>query len=173
MGDDMSAGVELPSFGAYLRHLRGRRKMSRTKLAAEADVSSGYVDKLEQGRMENPSHEVVEKFAAVLTKVDAERQHLRDLSVYRRRGDLPVPAKPEIEITDQMRYVVDNLVPHLAGYVDSGWNVLYANSEYLRLYRELGQHGNVLAWFFRASESKQIMVEWELEASLTVGWFRA
>ncbi|RJQ79948.1 XRE family transcriptional regulator [Pseudonocardiaceae bacterium YIM PH 21723] len=184
MGDT----VPLPSFGTYLRHLRTRREvpgfpagqpstirqpLGRTDLAAAADTSSGYVTKLEQGHADRPSAELVDRLADALGTGPMERQHLHDLAV---RPQLPetggtVPAR--IGISQVQQEAVDKLHPHPAGYVTDTWDVLYANTEYFRLYRGLEQAGNVLTWFFGDPRSRTIMVEWETEARLTVAWLRA
>ena len=179
-----------PSFGDYLRHLRvagetpgfpsGRPSMpkprlSRTQLAAAADTSVGYVTKLEQGHADNPSPEMVDRLATALTATEVERQHLHDLAVYP-HGPEPtasVVVPTASMITPVQREYVDHLHPHLSGYVDEAWNVLYANAEYVRLYRRLDVLGNVLVWFFGERQSRRIMVEWETEARLTVAWLRA
>ncbi|ATY17301.1 transcriptional regulator (plasmid) [Amycolatopsis sp. AA4] len=178
--------LEPPSFGGYLRHLRTtdaagfpagaparpRPRMSRDDLAAAAGVSTGYVIKLEQ-RLGNPSADIVDRLADALHCSPVERQHLHDLATAQLPGAATARAgyRPP-EITDVMKQMVDNLVPQLAGYVDDAWNVLYANSEYARIFRGITRVGNVLAWFFGVPESRAIMVEWETEARLTVAWLR-
>lgn len=172
-----------PSFGDYLRHLRSvspasRRRsngrVSRTELAAAADMSAGYLIKLEQGKAGNPSPEVVDRLADALELGAVQAQHLHDLARYRPNaqtvkgdgGDAP-------SITSVMKEAVDSLHPHLCGYVDEAWNVLYCNSEYARIFKGISEVGNVLDWFFLVPESQSVMVEWEAEARLTVAWFRA
>jgi transcriptional regulator with XRE-family HTH domain len=180
---DSTMMVEPPSFGAYLRHLRtyGREaqrvgQLSRAELATRARAAFSYVTKLEQGAAQNPSTEVVDHLADVLGVDDVERQHLHDLVVYDREASLPpLDGNDTVEVTDQMRTYINNLVPHLAGVVDDAWNVLYSNAEYARIYRHLADPavGNVLVWFFQVPEARAIMIDWETEARLTVAWLRA
>jgi transcriptional regulator with XRE-family HTH domain len=150
-----------------------RPRLGRTELAAEADTSAGYLAKLEQGHADNPSPELVDRLAKALGASEVERQHLHDLMVYSH-----VPEPPPMEnrrpqvITAVQREIVDNLHPHLSGYVDEAWNVLYAGAEYSRIYRRLDTLGNVLVWFFAERQARRIMVEWETEARLTVAWLR-
>jgi len=174
-----------PTFGDYLTHLRrvgitegfpsgepavSRPKSSRTTLAADAGIGVGYLIKLEQGKATNPSPEVVDKLARALGTRDVERQHLHDLAA----GEPPTQDhRSRPVVTAVHREYADNLHPQLAGYVDEAWNVLYANAEYARIFREIVSHGNVLVWFFAARQSRQIMVEWETEARLTVAWLRS
>lgn len=176
-----------PSFGEYLRHLRvvgpvkafpaavpepaRRPALSRTKLAAAAGVSEGYLIKLEQGVSDNPSADLIDRLALALGASDLEHQHLRDLAA----PPLMSPHDPveRVTITADHREYVDNLCPNLAGYVDETWNVLYANDEYARIYRNIVECGNVLMWFFGEPQSRRIMIEWETEARLTVAWLRS
>lgn len=180
---DSIVTVEPPSFAAYLRHLRkhGREAqrngtVSRAELATRAQTAFSYVTKLEQGSAVHPSPEVIDNLADVLGVDDVERRHLHDLIVYDRESSLlPTETVGPVDVTDQMRIYVDNLVPHLAGIVDDAWNVLYSNSEYARIYRHLADPavGNVLMWFFQVPEARAIMIDWETEARLTVAWLRA
>jgi transcriptional regulator with XRE-family HTH domain len=175
--------VEQPSFASYLRHLRryGHEAqkdgpLNRAVLATRAGIAFSYVTKLEQGAAQHPSAEVIDNLAGVLGADDVERQHLHDLVVYDREvGMASVGPHVAVEVTDQMRAYIDNLVPHLAGIVDDAWNVLYANPEYCRIYRHLADPavGNVLVWFFEVPEARAIMIDWETEARLTVAWLRA
>lgn len=175
--------VDPPSLAGYLRHLRRNgheaRKhgpLSRTDLAARAGIGVGYVIKLEQGVALNPSLEVVDNLAEALGADGLERQHLHDLAAYHQATALaPKGMDDDHEITDMMRAYVDHLAPHLACFVDDAWNVLHANSEYTRIYRNIDKDddGNVLTWFFGEPEAQRVMVDWETEARLTVAWLRA
>lgn len=157
---------------------RRRGQLSRTKLAAKAGIGVGYVTKLEQGVALNPSLDVVDDLAEALGADSLERQHLHDLAAYHQAlgtQSTTRNADDDHEITDMMRTYVDHLAPNLAAFVDDAWNVLYANAEYSRIYRNIDDPavGNVLTWFFREPESRRIMVDWETEAGLTVAWLRA
>ncbi|WP_092625331.1 helix-turn-helix domain-containing protein [Actinopolyspora mzabensis] len=179
--------IEPPSFGSYLRHLRSgappaafapdptyrapRPAMNRAELATAARASVGYIQKLEQGHADNPSTAVVDRLADALGSISVERQHLHDLAGVQ-RGDQPEPMRRQ-EVTSVQREAADGLHPSLAAYVDEGWNVLYSNVEYRRVFRRITEVGNVLTWFFFVPESKAVMVEWEHEARLTVAWLRA
>lgn len=155
-------------FGAPAPPARG--PLSRTKVAASAGISEGYLTKLEQGHAEHPSPELVDRLAIALGAADVQRQHLHDLATPAHIGP-PEPARPVISAAQ--REFVDNMHPHLSGYVDEAWNVHYGNAEYCRIYREIDKRGNVLSWFFGERQSRRIMVEWEIEARLTVAWLRS
>ncbi len=173
--------VELPALGRFLRQLReqspnGCRRgggMSRMELATLTGHGAGYIAKLEQGEQVTPSAPAVDRLADALGCSPCQRQHLHDLREYRPgTGNRAVPPHT---ITVENRAYADTLNPALAGFVDDAWNVLYANSEYRRVYRHITDPGiaNVLLWFFFVPESRHIMVEWEREALLTVAWTRS
>jgi hypothetical protein len=120
--------------------------------------------------------ELVNRLADALAVTAVERQHLLDLVDYQHSPPEPYDSRsPQRRpvITDIQQEAVDSLFPHPAAYVDETWAVLYTNSEYCRIYRRLCDIGNVLIWFFGEPQSRQIMVEWEIEARLTVAWVRA
>jgi len=174
--DHMSSRVQPPTFGAYVRHCRITGELSRTELAAAADISLSYVTKLEQGVAVNPSAERIDKLADALQVSEVQRQHLHDLVSFDQVPPGSVDDRlPGDEISDILHQHVDHLVPHLAAYVDASWNVLHANAEYTRIYRHITEPAvaNVLIWFFQVSESQAIMLEWEDEARLTVAWMRS
>jgi transcriptional regulator with XRE-family HTH domain len=166
-----------PSLGDYLRHLRRASpaaragRLSRERVAASAKISMSYLIRMEQGSAENPSPECLRRLAETFELNQIQVQHLNDLA---RQGQMiPIGdrAVPPV-ITDVMREHIDYLLPHLCGYVNERWDVLYANSEYCRIYRNVMDVGNVLKWFFCIPESREVMVEWEAEARLTVAWLR-
>jgi len=171
------ASLERPSLGGYLRHLRYASpaartgRLSREWVAASAKISISYLIRMEQGSAGNPSPELLRRLAETFELTPVQVQHLHDLSQHGQltaSGDRIVPC-----ITQVMREHADHLPPHLCGYLNERWDLLYANSEYARLYRNIVDVGNVLKWFFRVPESREIMIEWDTEARLTVGWYRA
>ena len=52
--------------GPVVRQLRQERKLSQETLASMAQVSSGYLSKLERGLYKQPSYEVLSRLAAAL-----------------------------------------------------------------------------------------------------------
>ncbi|MEV8630874.1 helix-turn-helix domain-containing protein [Streptosporangium sp. NPDC051023] len=179
--------VEAPSFGDYVRHLRlsrttpgfspgpptSRQPSSREKLAIATGISQSYLTKLEQERNTHPSPEVVDQLADALGVNAVVRQHLHDLVACAQARSAPdaVP-RPCPEVTTEERKHIEALCPNLSAWVDEAWWVLHGNREYNRIFRGLSRAGNVLIWFFTAPESRTIMVEWEVEARLTVAWLR-
>jgi hypothetical protein len=172
------SGIERPSLGEYLRYLRraspaaGTGRLSREWVAANARISISYLIRMEQGSAENPSAECLSRLADTFELSPIQVQHLHDLAKHGPAAPGGGKTCPSV-ITDVMREHIDNLSPHLCGFVNERWDVLYANSKYSRIYRSIADIGNVLKWFFYIPESREIMVEWEPEARLTVAWFRA
>jgi transcriptional regulator with XRE-family HTH domain len=167
----------VPQFASTLRGLRTgrmgaldapRHAWSRDEIAARAGISSGYLTKLEQGRA-LPSAEVVDRLADALGGNAVIRQHLYDLVA----PAGATPPAPTADITDMEQAAIDGLAPTaLAAYVDHAWDVLAANPEYARVFRGITTCGNVLRWFFHERLAQAVVVEYEMEARLTVAWLR-
>ena len=171
--------LTLPSFGAFLQHLREHARtdrprggMNRAELATVAQRSLSYITKLEQGRAQAPSPLVIDSLADALGATTSERRHLHNLSRYRPAATIPTPdaQKP---LSDETKLFVDGLAPQISALFDYAWNVQYGNSEYRRLFRRIDEAGNLLIWLFEVPESRRIIVEWEDEALITVSWVRS
>ncbi|MFD3591761.1 helix-turn-helix transcriptional regulator [Nocardia sp. NPDC058640] len=158
-----------------LRRLRDDRRISREKLAFAAGVSSSYITHLESGDRERPTRAVIDALVRYLDRIspvsDIERRHLLDLA-----GLAPIdnPSVQDLraEITDDMRRTLTLQEPNLAAYVDTRWNVLTGNETYARAFPGLIDDVNILRWFFGNPLSREVMVEWEKESTLTVNWLR-
>ena len=175
------------TLGAYLRELRERtdrnhlplrvtartrrkKGMSREEVAAMAGCSASYVEKIERGVSTNVSSEIVLGLTSAVGATEQQATHAMALA-----GDphpLPPAAGPPKISGNQVAYV-DSLTPHLAGYVDLAWNLLYTNEEYRRVFRGIEEYGNVLYWLFECPDAKNIMVDWFHETHLTVTWSRS
>ncbi|MFE3226951.1 helix-turn-helix domain-containing protein [Nocardia sp. NPDC059228] len=158
------------------RHPDHPRGFSRPALAGLCDVSASYIAQIEQREKTSPSPEVVDAIARALRLTPAERQHMHNLAAPKTPGPrthtpMPVAEMREL-ISDDLRAAADGLIPHLSGYIDERWNVLWTNEAYDRAYPRLSEVENILVWFFLVPESHQVMIEWEDEARLTVNWFR-
>ncbi|WP_196054602.1 helix-turn-helix domain-containing protein [Nocardia aurantiaca] len=171
-----------PNLADFLRTHRTARRpdyprgLSRPALAAACDVSASYIAQIEQREKTSPSPEVVDAIARALRLTPAERQHMHNLAAPKTSGPrthspLSVAEMREL-ITEDLRAAADDLTPHLSGYVDERWNVLWANQIYEAAYPRLLEVVNILVWFFLVPESRDVMMEWEDEARLTVNWFR-
>ncbi|MBA4023720.1 MAG: transcriptional regulator [Gordonia sp.] len=158
----------LPQLGTFVAQRRRARSLTQSDLARVTGYSNTYVSHIEQGQQKRPSKDVLDQLSNALQLNPTDARHL-----YRLAGLSPAaPTAPSGGITrDDIDYV-DMLSPHLAAILDSKWNVLHANTDYYRIYRGLETVGNVLYWFFLAPDSRRIMLEWEAEARLTIGWLR-
>ncbi|MGC0362245.1 transcriptional regulator with XRE-family HTH domain [Rhodococcus sp. 27YEA15] len=169
-----------PTLGEFVRSLRkhGLREkrggLTRDELAREMHTSSAYVAKLESGRGKSPGVSVLDSIAKVFALTPAETLHLYNLA-------RQTPTEREIHqspatdplATAQDATALEALAPHAAAYLDERWNLITCNSTYDHVFPGLVADGNVLRWFFTGPTSRQVMVDWEAEAQLTVGWFRA
>nr|WP_084477820.1 helix-turn-helix domain-containing protein [Nocardia jejuensis] len=158
------------------RHPTHPRGFSRPALAALCDVSASYIAQIEQREKLSPSPEVVDAIARALHLTPAEHQHMHNLAEPKTSGPrthapMPVAQMREL-ITEDLYATATDLAPHLSGYVDERWNVLWANESYSRAYPRLMEVVNILIWFFLVPEAPRVMMEWEDEARLTVNWFR-
>lgn len=180
--------MQRESLGAFLRGLRertdrshvplrlaakSRRKkgMSREEVAKLAECSSSYIEKIERGVANNVSSDIV---LAVTHAVGASDQHVAHALTL--AGDEPwgmASSMDDPSITADQRLYVDSMSPHLAGYVDLAWNILYVNDEYRRVFRGIEEYGNVLYWLLECPEAKTIMQDWYEETHLTVTWSRS
>lgn len=176
------------TLGAFLRDLRERtdrshvpmrmatksrrtKGMSRDEVAALAQCSSSYIEKIERDVATNVSTEIVLALAHAVGASEQHVSHALTLAGEEPRGLAGALEDPAI--TADQRTYVDSLTPHLAGYVDLAWNILYANSEYYRVFRGIKDYGNVLFWLLESPDAKNIMLDWYEETHLTVTWARS
>lgn len=176
--------VKPPNLGDFLRMLRAQRGdpetsggMTRQILAETLHTSAGYIAKLESGDVKSPSVSVLDAIAETFALSGAEIRHLYNLARQTpTEREIVVASSAESfqqRIDAQQRHAIENLEPHLACYLDERWNVIACNRPYDAVFPGLKESGNVLRWFFSCDQSRTVMVEWEEEARLTVGWFRA
>lgn len=175
--------LRAPNLADFIRDRRTRprpnrpRGYSREELSGLTHHSASYLAQLETGQKQSPTTDWCDAFARALELTDTETQHLHNLAAPPHPGPHllnPPPIEAYRELVDEdMRTAAQALEPHLVAYLDERWHVLYANDAYSNAYPGLIDDGNVLIWFFCNPLSRQIMVEWEPEARLTVAWFRA
>ncbi|QIP43915.1 XRE family transcriptional regulator (plasmid) [Rhodococcus erythropolis] len=175
--------VRPPNLGDYLRALRTRSTpqhpdgLTRTEFAANIFWSVSHITQIERNESPSPSVKFLEAASRELGLDPAQRRHLYNLA-RRTQTERETSTPWTIEqyrslITPEMRTVITALNPHLVAYLDERWNVIECNAAYDRAFPGLLDDGNVLRWFFSTPQSKQVMVEWEAETTLTVNWFRA
>jgi transcriptional regulator with XRE-family HTH domain len=112
---------------------RGRRRrvpgLRREELAQLAGLSVDYITRLEQGRANAPSEQVIEALARALRLSDAERVHLFRL------GGLHPPGRDSIPVrlTPSVQHVLDRLTGTPVAVFDAMWTLLLANQPYTAL----------------------------------------
>ncbi|GAA2756911.1 helix-turn-helix transcriptional regulator [Actinopolymorpha rutila] len=131
----------VPPAAAGLPAGRNRRAagLRREELALLAGISVDYVTRLEQGRADNPSVQVVEALARALRLSRAERAHLFQLAGLAPPGPETVPAY----ITASVQRLLDRLTGTPVAVYDASWTLLVANPPYAALMGDPSHlHGN-------------------------------
>lgn len=164
-----------PTFGQLLRRLRDDRRISRERLAFAAGVSASYLTHLERDQRGNPTESVVKALVRQLDTLialsDAEHRNLLDLAGLAHTA-VPTVADLQAEITPEMHDSLALHAPNLSAYFDARLNLLACNDPYANALPGLTEDGNWVHWIFGNDISKQVMVEWEWEASITVDRLR-
>ncbi|WP_327183286.1 helix-turn-helix transcriptional regulator [Streptomyces sp. NBC_01334] len=109
--------------------------LRREELAMLAGISVDYVTRLEQGRAENPSEQVVEALGRALRVSPAEREHLFHTAglVPPGRGTVPAYIAPSVH------RMLDRLTGTPVAVSDASWTLLLTNPLYTALMGE--RHG--------------------------------
>ncbi|GAB1512229.1 helix-turn-helix transcriptional regulator [Actinophytocola sp. KF-1] len=173
--------------GEFLRSRRGRRQpedlgltpvggrrrvpgLRREELAQAAALSVDYYVRLEQGRLRNPSAEVVDAVATALALDPTERRYLHNLA---RPGRAAEPRSTQVPATFQT--VLDNVTVPAAIYSRHGdvlaWNALSA-----ALLIDFGalppEERNMPRLVFLHEEVASRFVQWECKARDLVSQLR-
>ncbi|MBB6037627.1 helix-turn-helix transcriptional regulator [Phytomonospora endophytica] len=106
--------------------------LRREELAMLSGISADYVTRLEQGRADKPSGQVVEALARALRLSHPEREHL-----FRTAGLVP-PGRGTVPayVTPSVQRLLDRLVGSPVAVSDAVWNLLLANPMYTALMGE-------------------------------------
>ncbi|MFF2552262.1 helix-turn-helix transcriptional regulator [Nocardia sp. NPDC058058] len=147
--------------------------LTRKQLAEATHASLGYIAKIEQGEALNPGPAILDSIANVLCLDSAERVHLYHLAQQRPTPPIPESLRPNSIAASTVRTTLDALLPHLAAALDEGWYVVDCNSAFDAAFPGLGRGGHVLRWLFTDPRARIVIEEWEQEARLMVGRFRA
>lgn len=158
--------VGLPSTGT--RRTSGLR---REEVARLASVSPGYYQRLEQGRVPQPSTAVLDSLARALRLSAEERLHLFALA-----GQLH-PEPDSEPLTSAARSMLDLLSPPTAAYViDRHSDVLAWNESAAALFSHLrtgpGNPNNV-RFVFTHPQARTLFVDWAEIAADSVAHLRA
>ncbi|WP_424212787.1 helix-turn-helix domain-containing protein [Streptomyces sp. BI20] len=182
MGETAPPAVLRPALGGFLAARRGRVSpaevgipagarrrvpgLRREELAQLAGISVDYYVRLEQGRANAPSDEVLTALARALRLDASERRHLETLAGAR-RAEPPLPHVPEVlrrllEAADPLpAFVTDHRVELMA------WNA--AGGELLGRPGEGGRDTNDARFVFLDPAAREVYADWEARAREVVG----
>lgn len=154
----------------------GRRRrtpgLRREEVADLAGVGLTWYTWLEQGRDIRVSAEVLTAIARALQMEPAERAHL-----FRLAGHVPPALEPAADIiSPRLRRVLDAWDPFPAHITGRRRDLLAWNqtSEAINGWSRLPDGRRNLVWFmFLDPHARDLLVDWEKEARLTVAAFRA
>lgn len=163
------ADVGLPE--GVRRRTRGLRREEVAQLAA---ISATYYTYLEQGRQMRPSRQVLDALAVALRLDAAERAHVHELV----HGAPPAEEPAVVEsVSLALAGLVERLDPCPAYVTGRCWDVLAANRAARALWTDWParppETRNMLWWMFTDPAARDVMVDWEREASALLGRFRA
>jgi transcriptional regulator with XRE-family HTH domain len=145
--------------------------LRREELADLAGVGLTWYTWLEQGRDIRVSPQILAAIARALQLEPAERAHL-----FRLAGHTPPAPEPTSAVSPRLRRVLDAWDPFPAHVTGRRRDVLAWNraSEAINGWSRLPDDRRNLVWFmFMVPAARQLLVEWEQEAPLTVAALRA
>lgn len=145
--------------------------LRREEVAVLAGVGVSWLTRLEQGRANRVSAEVLDGLASALRLSPTERKHLFSLAGVR------VPAaSSESTLTDSHRRLVDGLSPNPAYLMDHHWNLVAWNDAEAALFpllHDAGPNPNLLRLFLEHDELRDFIDDWPLEIERLTRQFRA
>ncbi|MFE5286202.1 helix-turn-helix domain-containing protein [Nocardia sp. NPDC056611] len=171
--------LRAPTLAEFVRERRARAStrypagLTRKQLAEATHASLGYIAKIEQGEALNPGPAILDSLAVVLELDTAERVHLYHLAQQRPAASSARALRHGDAAASAVRTTLDALLPHLAAAIDDAWNVVACNSAFDEVLPGLSCRGHVLRWMFTDPRARIVLEEWEREARLMVGRFRA
>ncbi|MFW5416453.1 helix-turn-helix domain-containing protein [Nocardiopsis sp. CNT-189] len=150
----------------------GRRRtpgLRREEVAVLAGVGVSWYTRLEQGRADNVSAEVLDAVARTLRLDPAERRHLYLLS-----GLNPplAPAAPDGGIPAELHRLLEAWAPRPAYVRDRHWNLVAFGPTVPELLGYGENDHNCLVTFFTNARYRELQPEWERAARGVVARFR-
>ncbi len=145
--------------------------LRREELSSLAGVAVSWLAKLEQGRANAVSADVLDALALALRLDPAERSHLFALAGF--RADPADPPAPRV--TDALRTLLDALDPSPAYLLDRAWNIIAWNDAEARLFTGLTSHDgvpNLLELVFGDTDLARLMVDHDAECVRLVAQLR-
>ncbi|GAA5058423.1 helix-turn-helix transcriptional regulator [Nocardia callitridis] len=161
----------VPTLADFVRARRSRLGLNRQTLAAAADLSMGYVTKIEQGAGVSPTPSVLNSLTGLFALTADERTHLYRLAGRESELDDPTGADAGLDAASARR-TVEALSPNPAALFGSGWDFVEGNQAFDDTFPGLRGAGNVLVWMFTNPRARLVHEEWEREAALAVGRYR-
>lgn len=149
--------------------------LRRDEVARLSGVSTEYYTRIEQGRAQNPSPEVIEALADTLRLDPSEREHLTDLLARPAPGRRRVPASPQ-RVRSGLHLMLQTL-DHVPAFVlGRRTDVLASN----RLAREVitdfdalpAPRRNLARYYLLDPEARERVGDWERIAAETVAMLR-
>jgi transcriptional regulator with XRE-family HTH domain len=172
-------------FGRFLRSRRARVEpevvglppgdrrrvegLRREELAHLANVSVDYLIRLEQGRIERPSPEIVEALARSLLLEPSERRHLFRLAA---ASEPTAGLGDGASVRAGVRLLVDTLDRTPAVLLSRRLDLLYWNPIAEALLGPFPDHGNYARMVFRDPRQRALHADWEEAARQTAALLR-
>ncbi|WP_116244246.1 helix-turn-helix domain-containing protein [Nocardiopsis sp. FIRDI 009] len=162
--------VGLPDVGRY-RRVPGLR---REELAQLAGVSVAYYTRLEQGRGQGVSSEVLDAIARTLRLTAAEHAHLTHLAQPKRHRRKPAARTQQVR--SSLRQLLDSLTGVPAYVIGRRLDILAWNRMATALFGDWGalppRERNWARLVFLRPDYREVFAEWETKASDTVSQLR-
>ncbi|MFB8008458.1 helix-turn-helix domain-containing protein [Nocardia sp. NPDC056000] len=163
-------GLRAGASGRTRRRVAGLR---REELAQLAGISVEYYQRLEQGRANHPSNEVLDALAEVLRLDATERGYLGRLANPARNQ---LPRITSAEVRPQLRSMLDLVDKVPALVITDRFDVLAANTLAGRLFEPISNvlrdNGNLARTLFLETAARDFYVEWDEVAAATVAALR-
>jgi transcriptional regulator with XRE-family HTH domain len=148
------------------RRVEGLR---REELAHLANVSVDYLVRLEQGRVERPSPEIVEALARSLLLDPSERRHLFRLAA----ASEPAAGHGDgTSVRAGIRLLIDTLDPTPAVLLSRRLDLLHWNPTAEALLGPFADHRNYARMIFRDPAQRTLHADWEEAARQTAALLR-
>lgn len=142
--------------------------LRREELAVLVPVSADYLVRLEQGRVERPSPDIVDGLARALLLDDAERRHLFRLA----GASEPVAAGAGTQVRPGMALLVRSLDPSPAVLLSRRLDLLVWNAAAGALLGPFGAERNYARLVFGDAATRALHADWESAARETVAILR-
>lgn len=142
--------------------------LRREEIAVLAGISATWYTYLEQGRDVRPSDQVLAALATALRLDRSEEDHLFHLAGAPAGTPAPAPLPPEVTAVPGL------LQPNPAYVLGPAYDVLSHNEATAALFPGLDwENPNFARWVFTGSDSRHVLIDWEVEARGLLARLRA